>query len=450
MFLKVNKRVLYTFISFLIVISGTIVAIQYANGSYHITDKGFVGRSGSGLLSASSLPTGGEVYINDKLVTATPDRLYLEPGNYQISITKDGYTTWKKTVSLKEKVVTETNAKLFPIAPSLTRLTFTGISNIAPSPDGQKILYYTASQSASQKNGLYVLSLSNNNAISFDTGPKQIAEDVAAYKLGQAKFIWSPDSTEVMVLTDAKEMVLPIDKMSDVRTLPDISFKKKQMLSEWEADMYVKEREFLGKFPPEVIEVATQSAKNVYISPDKKRLLYTATKPTTLPDHLVPAIPGTNSQPQQRTLQPGSIYVYDREEDRNFKIAQEPKNSQALPKQLLATDLYNSTARTLLTDPTGFSKLQATASAQTVANFDRYYSSLYTETLQWFPDSTHLFFVQDNAVKIAEYDGTNVFSLYAGPFEHSFVYPWPDGSRILITTSFSPGVPPNLYAIELK
>ncbi len=48
-----------------------------------------------------------------------------------------------------------------------------------------------------------------------------------------------------------------------------------------------------------------------------------------------------------------------------------------------------------------------------------------------------------------EYDGQNRTTLYSGPFVNRFLYPWPDGSRLLIQTSFSPETPANLYAIEL-
>lgn len=448
MFDKVNKRVAYTLVSFIIVIAGTILMIQYANGGYRLTNNGIV--QGTGLLAANSFPTGAEVLVNGKLVTATDDTLYLEPGEYDVEISKDGYIPWKKKLTIEEALVAQTNATLFPIAPNLSRLSFTGVANISPSPDGQKIVYHTASQSAARKNGLYVMELGNNLPISLDRGPRQIAEDVPGMNLQEASFIWSPDSSEIMVITEEKEMLIPADRTSDLRTLSDISFQRKQILSEWESEMYLKERQYLSEFPDEVIKVATQSAKNVYLSPDKERILYTATQAVTIPEDLLPALPARSNQPEERSLQPGSIYVYDREEDRNFKIASEPKNALNLSKQLLATDLSSVTPVSITSSPSAFTKLQASNSAQTVQQFNQYYTSLYTETLQWFPDSRHLFFVQDDAIKIVEYDATNVFTLYSGPFEKSFVYPWPDGSRLLILTSFSPDAPVNLYAIELK
>jgi hypothetical protein len=116
----------------------------------------------------------------------------------------------------------------------------------------------------------------------------------------------------------------------------------------------------------------------------------------------------------------------------------------------LATDLANAEPQSLTASPSAFQTLQASSSAQTALNFNVYYSSLYINTLQWFPDSRHVLFIRDNNIEIMEYDGTNLTTLYSGPFADSFTYPWPDGSRLLILTKFSPDSPLNLYTIELK
>ena len=50
-----------------------------------------------------------------------------------------------------------------------------------------------------------------------------------------------------------------------------------------------------------------------------------------------------------------------------------------------------------------------------------------------------------------EYDGGNKTTLYAGPFDPSFLYTWPDGSGLIILTNFNDEtVPPNLYRVGLR
>ncbi len=446
---RVNRRVLSTVISFTVILVGTFIAIQYAKGSIRISRDGV--QQNTGLLSANSFPTGAEVFVDGKLVSATDDTLYLAPGEYEVVIAKDGFASWKKNMQIQQELVSQTNARLFPTAPTLTRLTYTGIGNtIAPSPDGQKLLYFTASQSAQRKNGLYVMDLSSIVPIALQRSPRQIAENIPSLGLDRAEFIWSPDSSELLVITENKQFLLPVDTTSDIRSLTDVTQQSKQILAEWESDMYLKEQQYLLNFPKEIVSIATQSAKNVYFSPDKEKIVYTATEPVTIPVGLIPSVPAASTQAEERTLTPGSIYVYDRQEDKNFKLGAEPAQTTTSYKKLLSIDASFKNSISVAASPSAFMSLQASDSAQLVQNFRQYHSSLYAETLQWFPDSNHLLFIQDGAIKITSYDGTNIFTLYSGPFDHSFVYPWPDGNRILMYTSFSPDAPKNLYAIELK
>lgn len=459
-----NRRGMYTLFAAAFIITGTIISIQYAKGNLRFTDEGVV--QGAGLLAANSFPSGAEVYVGGKLVTATDDTIYLEPGEYAVEIRKDGYAPWSKTLTIEQELVSQTNAKLFPVAPSLSPLTFTGVQNLHPSPDGQKVVYYTASASAERKNGLYVLDLSGTSPLPFQRGPRQIAYDSDNFTLATAEFIWSPDSTELIVMSNDREVLLPISNTSDLDTLPDIVFTKKQLLSEWEQEMYLRERQFLAEFPDEILEIATQSARNVYISPDKKRLLYTASESRVIPDTIVPPLPATNTQREERTLVAGGIYVYDREEDKNFRVATEASaaaeasdptiialgENQAVKhaKSLLALDVLDQTSPFLTASASAFTVLQTENSTETAQKFNVYHSSLYANTVQWFPDSKHLLYLDGNTIKVMEYDATNRTTIYAGPFIDQFVYPWPDGSRILIKTAFSPDSPQNLYGIELS
>jgi hypothetical protein len=466
-----GSRVVYTLLSIAIVTVGSYFAIQYARGSWRVTNKGVM--ANTGLLNVNSFPAGAQVFIDDKLITATDDTVYLEPEIYQIKIVKEGYSPWNKKLKIQSELVTQTNALLFPIAPSITPLTFTGIGNLHPSADGQKILFFTNQASSKLKNGFYVLDL-NSNFLSLQNGPKQITDDMEDLNLIDAQIIWSPDSTEFMILSDKKEFLISIDKKVSLSEQKDISFQKKDLLAQWEEDIYLRERQFLSKFPKEVLDITKNSAKNVYLSPDKKRLLYTATAPAILAENIVPPVPATNTQEESRTLEPGAIYVYDREEDKNFKVAtvsalpdllnapeiQSASAAATKPKEILkkintekiilADDLDQSIAKSLEASPTAFNRLQRDNNFSTALSFANYYTAVRLNTIQWFPDSKHLLFVEAGKIKIMEYDGQNITTVYSGPFASDFVYPWPDGSKLIIKTSFSPDSPDNLYVIDLK
>ena len=474
-----TTRLGYSLFSLVFVIIGSILAIQYARGNWRLTKEGVV--ANTGLLNVNSFPTGAQVFINDRLITATDDTIYIDPGEYLVKIVKEGYSVWQKNLLVQKELVTQTNANLFPAAPSLSPLTFTGVSNIHPSPDGQKILFYVNRASSSSNNGFYLLELTSN-FLSLQSGPRQITDDVPSLELDKAHIIWSPNSRELMILVDeelgGREFLISIDRKISLLDQTDISHLRANTLSVWEEEIYQKERQFLEKFPSEILRVASESAKNVYISPDKKRLLYTATADVNLADNLIPPLPATSNQVEERELKAGNIYVYDREEDKNFLVLSEelrpsfplqnlvPSEDNEMDeideteieltyvdKQLLSDDLFTTEMRQLESSPEAFLRLQAESiinKETTAINFSNYYTGVKLNSLQWFPDSKHLLYVADGKVQIMEYDGHNNTVLYSGPFADEFIYPWPDGSQVIIHTSFSPDSPFNLYAINLK
>ena len=425
---------------------GSIIAIRYTQG--YLRPGGERPFQGTGILAANSFPTGAEVHLNGKLVGVTDENFYLEPGDYQVIVRKDGFVPWQKQLHIEQELVTQTNAQLFRQVPGFTPLTVTGVRHVVPSPDGEKLLFYTASASAQTKNGLYILEL-GGGLLANQREPRQIAEDTPGFDLSKAAFTWSPDNSQVILASGEREVLLDLTRKNALSTLPDIGLRKKQLLSEWEAQLYLKERQYFSRFPNEVLEVATQSATNVYLSPDKKKLLYTATASATLPEGLVPPLPARNTQPEERQLQPGTTYVYDREEDKNFPLTLVVATTSA-SRVFLADDLANREPRQLVASPSGFTRLQASTSAQTAQRFAQIYSPLYSSGVQWFPDSKHLLFAEKGIIYLMEYDNTNKTPVYAGPFAEQFLYPWPDGSRLLILTTFSEETPENLYAIELK
>lgn len=462
-------RILWTLFALVTIVAGTLIAIRFAKG-YRPSRDSLV--AGNGLLVANSTPKGARVLINDRFTTATDDTLYLDPGEYTVSIQKDGYFPWTKTVQIEQELVTQANALLFPIAPSLAPITFSGSENPAPSPDGQRIVFYSASSSAETKNGYYVLELSDN-PLAFQRGPRQITQASSSFPPEETQTLWSPNSSQLILVSPTKTVLLDPGRLNTVEELPDMSFQLSTLLSQWEEEMYLRDRERLALFPEKIRQIATQSAVNVYFSPDEEKMLYTATTSFTLPDEIVPAKPASNTQPQKRTTEVGGIYIYDRNEDRQFRIGTDQQFltalSQTVPeitsakeeiqalfnpqKLLLADDLYRRPL-TLEASPSAFRRLQDAAgnTDNTILMFKTYHSPLFSHGFQWFPNSAHIITNNAEGITITEYDNTNAVRIYSGPYENNFVYPWPNGSRLIIQTNFNQGTtaPINLYTIDLK
>ena len=89
----------------------------------------------------------------------------------------------------------------------------------------------------------------------------------------------------------------------------------------------MKDHEKIVELPELIQQVATASAAFAF-APEPEKLLYVPGEELTLPADLIPPLPASSTQSQQRQLQPGNIYVYDMEEDKNFWIASIPATSE--------------------------------------------------------------------------------------------------------------------------
>ncbi len=455
-------------LTLIFLVGGTYLMIRYAQG-YRPTKTGAV--RGTGLLSATSYPPAAEVYINDRLTSATDNTLNLDPGLYNISLKKDGYHTWSKQIQIIKELVTETSAQLFPTSPSLEPLTYTGAIATIPSPDGTQLAFTVASASATTKNGLYVQDLTTS-AISLNKTARQISRTEPGFDYTQATYTWSPNGSEVLVaFNSGSHILLDSSRFSESGGIKDVTVTLPQILSEWELELAREEQVQLLKLPEFMASIATSSATNLYFSPDGKRLLYQSLADFTIPEGLLPLLPSSSTQLEHRQVVAGSWYVYDLKEDKNFLVTQgslpAPSPSAKLSKTLLKktqvappftpskltllANFQDPIPAELISSPSAFKKLQSGVSInESIALFNAQYSPIFVGNIQWYPDSAHLILTSDEGIDIVEYDGTNRLTIYGGPMDKSIVYPWPDGSKLITKIQFSPDTIPNLYTIKLK
>ncbi len=432
--------IIYTLLSAIIIILGTFIAIRWAKGDFRLDESSQVLSRETGLLHATSTPQGAQVYINDILTSATDNIIYLAPGEYNIRIQKDGYSPWVKKIKIEKSLVSAANAILFPYSPSLTSLTFTGVKNISVSPNKQKLIFYTDNISAKNKNGLYLLDLSNSSK-----SPTQITDNDQEFSLEEAKFIWSPDSNQVLVFSPERTFLLNVHSYTALQSSPSVAFQLSNILFGWEEEILAKEKQYLEKIPKIALQTILNQGVDFYLSNDNQKLLYTATGSAVLAENLIAPLPASNNYPEKRIFSPGEVYVYDSYEDKNFLLDQESSQSG---KHLL-TAVQNLTP--MITKPVLGKSLQVKNNQnQTIENFNHYYGDYRTKGWQWLPNSTHLVKIKEDKVVITSYDSTNPTVIYSGDLKDNFVLPYPDGNKVLILTSFTPDSPANIYAIELK
>ena len=263
-----------------------------------------------------------------------------------------------------------------------------------------------------------------------------------------AHFPKNPDSktsSETNILLDA-------NNFNRIESLRDVSAQLPVIFSQWEEQLALKLNDQLLKLPLKMQEIATASATNIYFSPDEKKMLYTAKNPIQIPEEIIPSLPATSTQPEQRQLAPGNIYIYDIEEDKNFLIAEKPKTAEENFRELLIDSITPNTLFSPESSPSAYTKLQKPDIKDTIAAFRSQYTPITIQPIQWFPDSKHLIFAQEDKIIILEYEGTNPSLVYSGKYEDYFTYPWPDGTKLLIITNLNSEseIPPNLYAINLE
>jgi hypothetical protein len=351
----------------------------------------------TGLLVATSLPDGAQIYVNGVLKSATDTTISLAPNDYEVEIKKEGFSSWKKTLKIEKELVTKTDTYLFSQFPDLKALTYTGAMNPLLSPDNSKIVYAVIGKDAT-KNGLWVLDLNELPFITRD--PKMILEFSAKGKdFSKATYIWSPDSRNILLTLKIGKLeenyLIDPNNLNLAASMVNISATLSITKNQWVLDQKERQTQKLKKLPDELILILESSTKNIVLSPDETKILYTATASATLREDLLPPVPAASTQKQERNLKPGQTYVYDIKEDRNFFI----------------------------TDSTPPS---------------------------WYPTSRHLYQVEKDKFVIMEYDGTNKVAAYSGPFVDLFAFPFPSGTKLAILTSLGKDTPPNLYSVSLR
>ncbi|MEK7524900.1 MAG: PEGA domain-containing protein [Patescibacteria group bacterium] len=437
-----RTRLLITLLVTLLLAGGTALAIQFAKG--YRPNLAQLALNGTGLLSVTSYPKNAQVFINDRLTTVTDDTLNLTPEQYQVKIIKTGFHPWTKTIAIKPELVSTTDARLFPSIPSLTPLTFYQVASPLLSPDGSKLVYILTNSPFSQDNGVYVLSLAN----SIFPGNQiiQIA-DLSTFDYRQATFAWSPDGSQILALFhDSAKIIashlLNPRNLNQAKNLTDTTFRLPLLLNQWQAQQKSINLISLARFPEFIQKVASESAVNVYFSPDREKVLYTAIKDLEIPENLADkAIPSINPTPQNRKLGAGKTYVYDLKEDSNYLI-NEAKYNPEIAQPLIV----DGTVATPAKKPSELTTLLAVINLLRGA-----YDPHTTQNLSWYTTSRHLIITGEAGLSIVEYDDNNLIPIIPGPVTEGLAVPSPDGTHLIILSNLNQQTNvANLISLDLK
>ncbi len=413
------------------ILGTSIAVILYARG-YRLNLQGEKQPivTSTGILATTSDPSGAQIFINGVFKNATNTSLSLEPGTYTVKIAKDGYLSWQKDIRIDKEVVRRADAFLFPINPSISPLTNRGVIKPTLSPDGSKIAYISSIKNEGAKKqgyAIWVYELTDR-ALGFNRDPREIGAINPELSVDVITLEWSPNSNEILLFTDTIAILYSVGRTNEQRIVTN---QLETIRKAWQEERNEKQLRQLSSFPKEFITIAKSSASILSFSPDETKVLYEATQSATLPLFIMPPVIGANSIAEERTLQTGTLYVYDMKEDKNYRL-------------LDRTELLPSPSPS----PSPLQKKQ-------ISPNEAKQKTLHQQThypIYWFPTNRHLILVMERKIDILEYDRTNWVTIYEGPLEDKFVAPWPGGNRIIIVSNFNPNASPlpNLFSVHLR
>lgn len=396
-----NRRslILIALVGFFI-ISFTYLISIFARGYRFSVKNGFT-LNPTGIISTVSYPKGASVYINDKLVTATDDTFNLSPGVYNLKISKNGFNTWQKDITVKPETVYQADIQLFSSVPDLKPITLTGAINPSANIDNTKIVYAVASASATKDNGLYIIE-STGLPISFiRSDTRQLATDSATINWTEFNYTFSPNSRQILTNNPKTKVnyLLSLDSPISSQKLTDVTKNLKEIYADWQTQTSLITKNKIDRLPKELQPlVSTASAQHIQYSSKEDKVLYLAQIDGDIKDNLITPPPAKSTQTQNRQVKVGNYYVYDIKDDTNFLIGSQK-------------DLFQ---------------------------------------LFWIPNTNNLIFVQNQDLKVVDYDGLNQQTILTSNFNPNCVYPWSDGSKVVILTNLSLSSTENLYSLSIK
>jgi len=362
----------------------------------------------NGILVVKVDPTGSQILVNGDYKTNSDANISLAPGNYDISIKKDGFITWNKRITIEKEIVTEINVSLFKSVPSLSPVTLNGAINPIASSDYTKIVYFVPplQNLSSEKTGLWIVE-NVNLPIGFSKDPRKITDG----NLINSFWKFSPDGNEILIESNQSVFLLNAGSFTPQNERVNIASKYEKTLEDWDKETSKKMESKLRSLPDELKTIFLLDTEAIEFSPDGKKMLYIASNSANLKEGLIKPLPGTSTQKEVRNIEKGKIYVFDTEEDKNFLIE---------------------------SDSEGFI-------------VDGLIPDKPTKRLAWFPNSNNLVLAEEGKISILDYDGTNKQEIYSGVYIAPYAFPFVSTEKIMILTNLgADSSTPNLYSLTIK
>lgn len=406
-----SKQFLFTLFSLILIGLIAGAAIFLAKGYRYQSDTGTF--SGTGIISVSSLPDQASVYLDGHLTTATDDNITsLPPKGYKVRIVKEGYIPWEKDIAVNAGLVSEIKATLYRSIPTIYPITYSGVDYALLSPDNLKLMYIIPNGlegglAAERKSGIWVWVMASQNGLGFASGEvqRQIVQSNGV-DYSQAKYRWSPDSSQIFVDLPDRKLLLDTNRLNDVPR--DITANYQATLKSWDQTEAQTRLTKLNQINDAALRKTASDSAILKWSVDETQVLYTDNEGNYKVNDLTLGKQYDLPKASSYSFLPDSKHLVMVERDEDKVGNQAPVNGQ------------NPANKAPKPSPSG----NLTIKEQ---------------------------FAQTR-ISIIEIDGNNKAEIYYGSVEPNVIVPWPDNSRLVVISSLptQTASQPNLYGINLK
>lgn len=185
-----------------LVVIGSIIAIFVANG-YTASPQGI---SQTGTIRVNADPRDVEVYLDEERVTLREQQITgLEPGEYELRISKEDYSSWQKTVEVQAGLVEDIEAQLFPTNLNLNQFTKTNVDQFVTGPQADYIYYVVTDSEIGNDIGIWRQRISQASPLNVLQGEGTLkltnltAEIESALRAGDYQLEISPDNRSMLL-----------------------------------------------------------------------------------------------------------------------------------------------------------------------------------------------------------------------------------------------------------
>lgn len=360
--------------------------------------------SPTGILAISSNPKAAKVFVNGEFKGVTDVNLSLTPGTYTIDVKKEGFIPFSKTLILRGELVEAVDPILFPQNPSLSPLTNLGVTKAVEIDSSNKVLVMSETGDP-ERDGIYVFEASQTPLNIFPPLKKLALKStlLQAGSFQDSSVIFSDDFKQAIISLSINESetvsyLLSLDQENQVPL--NVTESKQTIVAAWDKERQKEMVKILETYPKEIRKIATSSMEVIKYSPDRTKVVYRAKKEANLPIVIKPPLIAANQTKEVRSITTGSVYVYDRKEDKNYRIGDD--------------------------------------------RFD-------IETVRWYTDSKHLVQNEDHQFVTFLYDATGKQTLYSGPITPGFFTVTSTG-QLLILANLNPQLNalPDIYEVGIR